>query len=403
MLLQNKTIVILGNTRYEGPIQATSVFIAQQLAVHNTVYFVDYPSTIKDYFKHLFKKNGIPNERKRQYSLFSDGFLETPLPQLKIIVTPPVFPINFLPEGKLYRGLLFFNEFLIRTRIKKVLKSASIQDYIFINAFNFHYPDIANGLKPSLQVYHCVDPMITPYDMKHGIISEKKLVLTSDVIICTSKALFLEKLKENKNTYFIPNATDSNLLKQLQLKQPGAHKQLVAIKKPIIGYLGSIERRINYDLLEKVAHALPKFSFVLGGPVDWDFMPESLSSLSNVHIVGAITYKEVPQFINSFDVAIIPFKKDNVSSTIFPIKLFEYLGAGKPVIATDFNDDLKDFTEDQVTYCNDVKVFINAVIEAVNTNSEELINDRKTLAAKNTWENRSLQIAEILSKHLPTE
>lgn len=400
MLLQNKTIIIVGNTRYDGPIQATSVFIAQQLAVYNTVYFVDYPSTIKDFVIDLFIKNSITKERRRKYSLFSDGVLNTNLPRLKIVVTPPVFPINFLPEGKIYRFLLSINEYLIRTRIKKILNSAKIQNYIFINAFNFHYPDITKGLNPSLIVYHCVDPMITPYDMKHGITSEKKIVLKSDIIICTSKALYLEKLIENRNTYFIPNATDSNLLKQVQQKQVFIHKHLNIIKKPIIGYLGSIERRINYELLEQVAISLPEYSFVMAGPIDWNFMPASLSELKNVHIIGAINYNEVPQLINGFDVAIIPFKKDEVSSTIFPIKLFEYLGAGKPVIATDFNDDLKDFTDDQVTFCHNAPLFTNAIIQALNNNSEELIFKRKTLAAKNTWENRSVQIAEIISKHL---
>lgn len=400
MVLKDKVIIILGNTRYDGPIQATSVFIAQNLALHNKVFFIDYPFTIKDFFSHLLKKNGLSAERLKKYSIFSDGLLETELPGLKIVITPPVIPVNFLPEGKTYRNILYFNECLIRKRLKKIIKAEKIKEFIFINSFNFHYPDIAKGLHPLLTVYHCVDPMIVPYDMKHGIQSEAALVSKSDLVICTSMALYREKSKENKNTYFVPNATDSDLLEKVQDKNLSVHAQVRGIKSPIVGYLGTIERRINYQLLQQVAEANPDYSFVLAGPVTATYLPQSLAELENVHLLGAIPYDQVPQLIKSFDIAIIPFKKDEVSNTIFPIKLFEYLGAGKPVIATDFNDDLREFTEDQVSYCSDAESFSLSIRTALMTNSEELIQKRKELAAKNTWENRTAQIASIIAAHL---
>lgn len=400
MVLKNKVIIILGNTRYDGPIQATSVFIAQNLALDNKVFFIDYPFTIKDFFSHLLKKNSLSAERRKKYSLFSDGLLQTELAGLKIVITPPVIPVNFLPEGKTYRNMLRFNEWLIRRRLEKIIRSEKIKDFIFINSFNFHYPDVANGLHPILSVYHCVDPMIVPYDMKHGIQSEAALVGKSDLVICTSKALYREKSKENRNTYFVPNATDSDLLAKVQDENLPVHRQLKGIKYPVVGYLGTIERRINYELLQEVAEANPDCSFVLAGPVTAVYLPPSLEKLENVHLLGAIPYEEVPQLIKSFDIAIIPFKKDEVSNTIFPIKLFEYLGAGKPVITTDFNDDLKEFTEDQVSYCSDAESFSNAIRTALKTNSQELILKRKELAAKNTWENRTAQIAAIIATHL---
>lgn len=397
MILKDKVIVFLGNTRFDSPIKATSLFIARNLAKDNKVFFVDYPFTLKDYF------NSSPEqlkERKKKFSFSSDGILDSDLPNFKIVVTPPVIPINFLPEGPVFRSMLRINEAIIASRLKKILKQQGISDFIFINSFNFHYPTIAKLIKPSLTVYQCVDPMIIPYDMKHGILSEDILVRDSDLVICTSKALYTEKKAFNRNTYFVPNATDSDHGQKVLDPNMPVHDKVKDFPKPIVGYLGTIERRIDYDLVEKVVLANPDKTFVFAGPVLDNYVPEALYHISNLHIIGSVPYEEVPQMINSFDIAIIPFKKDEVSNTIFPIKLFEYLSAGKPVILTDFNPDLKDFTASSVEFCTDADSFIKALNESLKSNSPQKAAERKELAKQNTWEKRSDQISEIISSHL---
>lgn len=398
MLLKNKIIIFLGNARFDGNIKSTSFFIAQNLAKHNKVFFVDYPFTLKDYFKTSFNTPEL-RLRKQKFSLFSDGRIRTKVENLEIIVTPPVLPINFLPEGAIFRWLLKFNQSIIARRLKKILAAERFTEFIYINAFNFHYPDIGKIIKPTLSVYQCVDPMIVPYDMKHGIYSENHLVKKSDLVICTSKALYVEKSKQNINTYFIPNGTDLNSKNATNTSFP-VHEKLKNIAPPLIGYLGTIERRINYELIANVMMLNPDKSFVFAGPVSDGFVPEAIYKLKNAHFLGTIAHQEVEQIISNFDVAIIPFKKDEVSKTIFPIKLFEYLSAGKPVVATDFNEDLKDYTEDRVAYCGTSTSFSDALNEALATESEYEKQQRRQLAQKNTWEVRANQFAEILSSHL---
>jgi len=398
MILKNKTIVFLGNTRFDSEIKATSLFIARNLAKENKVFFIDYPFTLKDYFK--YTNSDGSKERKEKFSLFSDGLLDTDLPNLKIVITPPVLPINFLPEGLFFRSTLKINEFFIAKRLKKIFKNEGVKDFIYINSFNFHYPNIASLIKPSLTIYHCVDPMIVPYDMKHGIQSEEQLVKNSDLVICTSKALYNEKRHINSHTYFVPNATDSDHGEKTLNPDLPVHNKIRTLPKPIIGYLGTIERRINYDLILEVVRLNPDKTFVFAGPISDNFVPQSLLDEKNAHFLGSIPYEEVPQMIKSFDVAIIPFKKDEVSETIFPIKLFEYLSAGKPVVLTDFNTDLKEFTMEIVDYCSDAKSFSNALKTALESNTPSKIEERRQLAKLNTWENRSDQIAEIISSHL---
>jgi teichuronic acid biosynthesis glycosyltransferase TuaH len=398
MSLKDKVIVILANTRFDSAIRATSLFVARNLAKNNKVYFIDYPFTLKDYFTH--RSSVELKVRKPKFSLFSDGVLDTDIDNFKVIIAPPVVPINFLPEGPIFRTALIANEAIISKRIKKVLKNAGVKEFILINSFNFHYPNIARLTKPILSVYQCVDPMIVPYDMKHGIISENKLVKESDLVICTSKALYNEKKSQNPNTYFVPNAADiEHCSKALNTGLP-VHAKIKDLPKPVIGYLGTLERRMDYNLILEVVKTNPEKTFVLAGPV-WDnHVPPELFKISNVHIIGPIPYDEVPQLVKGFDVAIIPFKKDEVSATIFPLKLFEYLCAGKPVVVTDFNPDLKDYTADTVTYAGTPALFTAALNDAIATNSSEKVATRTAIAKLNTWEKRSEDIGEIISKHL---
>ena len=398
MILRDKNIFILGTTKFDGPDQSTSFNIAKELSKHNTVYYIDYPITWKDILNQNNSK--LVKARRKFFSPFSNGIITTEIKNLKVIISPPLISINFLPEGAFYRLLLGFNEMLIRWRIRKCIRINRIKDFIYINSFNFHYPRIIDPLKPLLSIYHCVDPMIMPYDMKHGIISEDELVMKSDLVICTSKMLYEEKKKQNPNTYFIPNAADIKQGEKALESTFEINKQLLELKRPIIGYAGSIERRFDYSLLKEVIDANPDKSFVFAGSLMPEFVPEWFFNTRNLHYIGRLPFEELPGLIKGFDIAIIPFKKDKVSRTIFPLKLFEYLGAGKPVIATDFNPDLKEFTHGLVAYCSDAQLFNQAIEDILKEENPSLIQARINIAKENTWEKRGEEIAALIFNKL---
>ena len=383
--------------QFDGALESTNYIMAKHLAKENFVFYVDRPYTWRDYI--TFRNTLGFRVRRSHFFSSSNSLIETDIPNLKIVITPPVPSINMLPEGIFYRMALKFNESVTGSRLKKVIKNLNITNYIYINSYNFAFPTLHKLLRPTLTVYHCVDPIIEPYQTRHGLISEKNLVKSVDLIICTSKTLCNEKALLNKNSHFIPNAANiSHSQKALEASLEEA-AILKGIKKPIIGYFGAVERRIDYNLVRKLIKTNIHKSFVFVGPMDPYYLGEDDFNEPNLYFKGPVSYEMMPAVLKGFDVAIIPFKKDEVSSHIFPLKLFEYLGSGKPVVSTDFNPDLADFTEDSVPYCKTAGEFTNALDKALNDNAE-LQQKRLRIAMDNTWEHRIVQIKDLLIANL---
>lgn len=396
-----KCIFFFGITRFDAPVESTSYTLAKELAKNgNLVFYIEYPYTFADKIK-----QGKSAEFKLRKKALAEngGIIESGTHNLYIAALPTVLSIHFLPEGKIYRRLLNYNESIIARQLQKIIKKFSLKEIVYVNSFIFHYPNLTDRLHPKLSIYHCVDPVFTPYDAKHGIVSEKVIVGKSDLVICTSQQLYREKQLVHPKTYFVPNAADIDHSTKATDPYLDVHESLKAIPRPIVGYFGNIERRIDYDMMRDVAKNNEDISFVFAGPMEKELIPDYFFNIPNIHFTGRIPYNQMPNMLKGFDVAIIPFKKTAESTTVFPLKLFEYLGAGKPIVSTDFNPDLKNFTDDLVSYCSDALTFSNAIAEALKNDCDELKEKRIELASQHTWDKRASEFENIIDKQLQME
>jgi teichuronic acid biosynthesis glycosyltransferase TuaH len=398
MKLKEEKIIVFGLPRIDSEIESTNYTTARLLARYNEVYYIENPFTIKDYWR----LRGSPqiSKRKGYLSLFSTNVMASDTPGLWHVIPPVLLSINFLPEGWLFRSMLRLNESLLAFKLKRIFKEHNISRFIFINSYNFHYPGLADHLKSVMEVYHSLDPLILPFDRKHGSISEAIIVKRSDVVICSSRQLYRDKKQLNEATYFVPNAADLTHSSKVLDPSLKIHPLLAHLHGPVIGYFGAVERRIDYQLLAEVARIHSDKIFALVGPVHHEFVPDWFKSLPNVLLTGAVPYSEMPAVITRFNVGLIPFKKDEVSKTIFPLKLFEYMGAGKPVVCTDFNLDLAEFTEETIEFCSDAAHFSAAIHRALYEDDIEKRNRRLQVAAHNTWERRVDEIADIIFRKM---
>lgn len=322
-------------------------------------------------------------------------------PQNFIIVsTPLTIPVNFLPAGELYRQLSLVNDRRMIRLLRRVIKDYGVKEYLFINFFDpFFLGDIPSEIAPALKVYHCMDDISqVPYTARHGLRLEEAIMRKFDLVLCTSSELLRLKSKFNHNTRLMPNAADYELFSIVPSMNSTESQVLVDVPRPIVGFTGSLEYRTDFGLLEKAIKFHQDKSFVFIGPVSASVEDLKLiQKYSNVFFVDALPIEKLPRYLHLFDCAIIPYKKNTLTRSIYPLKINEYLAAGKPIVATAFSDDVSSFSDVAFIALDDAD-FIKSIDTAINTNNEEKTGARKAKAATNTWEQRVAQFWALVEE-----
>lgn len=166
-----------------------------------------------------------------------------------------------------------------------------------------------------------------------------------------------------------------------------------AVKGPIIGYYGAIADWFDCDILVKLVKEFPKASIVLIGQVDNTEVKEIAEKYRNIILLGEKPYAQLPSYLQFFDVCIIPFKLTSLIKATSPVKIYEYLAAGKPVVTTNMPE-LEDY-KSVIYKTSTPKAFTQAVKQALIEKSNTIKKTRQEIAKQHTWEMRAqaLQIA----------
>lgn len=228
--------------------------------------------------------------------------------------------------------------------------------------FNPLSTGVIGKLGEKLVVFDALDNWIRHLEMKdrRGWIARGYEIIKREACVIFANSENTQKLMENPKTkpILVTNGVDKNFFK---VKENIIPEDIKNIPKPIIGYAGKIAKRINVELLKFIASELPNFSFVLIGQFLDKGWIKSLFKYKNIFFLGDKHYSELPYYLNNFDICIIPHNLGSLESGEDPIKLYEYLAAGKPVVATNvINNNLfkygvsvascKEFFLKQITY-----------------------------------------------------
>ena len=391
MIEQKKDIVCVAFPAWRGNYLKSTVQLMTELALlGHRILYVNYAFTWKDFILSWFGKGHISWKRlsgvKPRLSVMP---LENGA-EIHLLTLPPILPINFLKSPKVYDAVNHINVFFIKRTIRKAMKSIGMTSPTVVNAFNPCFGNsLAGQLNSSKLIYYCYDDIGSArWASRHGKRLEDAFLKKVDNVIVTSQGLLEKKSKKNPNCFLIKNGVNYELFSQNPHVLP-----IVEVEegKKIIGYLGSVDERVDYDLLEKLIAMTPQYHYVFVGRVTQSTYEKRLSAFPNVQIVGSQPPATLPAWVQKFDVCLIPFVKNELTKGIYPLKINEYLAAGKPVVATRFAD-LSDF-ESVVYIADDDNAFLKlAQGDYSNTDSGRF----KHFASQNSWAARSKEFSKLL-------
>ncbi|MBI4603103.1 MAG: glycosyltransferase [Planctomycetes bacterium] len=270
--------------------------------------------------------------------------------------------------------------------------------------------DVPGKLGEKLLLYHVVDdylsyPGVTERARARLDAEERSIGARADLVVVTAEHLLELKRHLNANIHHVRNAVDARTLEEG--RRPGPRPAEVAgLPRPVCGYVGGITDKLDLELLESIARRQEESgrgSLVLVGPVNVGpgEAAERIARLRSsraVRLTGPRDAWEIPAFVRSFDVCLIPYRTGDQTRSIDPLKLYEYLAFGKPVVSADIPS-LGPFLE-VIRTARDREGFLRALDEAAAERDEALAERRRALAAENTWEHRAEQISRAIEEAL---
>jgi len=242
-------------------------------------------------------------------------------------------------------------------------------------------------------VYDCLDD-VTGFDVAHPRIAqqERQLAMESALVLCTSQKLLHRLRRLNPKCILVPNAADYEHFSRLPRRSASP---LAGLPRPVVGYYGAISEWFDAPGVLWAARSHPDWSFVLIGDT-WGADVSRFSMCDNITLLGEKPYADLPAYLSAFDVCTIPFLRIPLTQATNPVKFYEYLSTGKPIVAASLPD-LRRFNAVIHTYSTP-KQFVTCLETALAVESPQLARRRRAIAQENTWPKRYQQIKACLKE-----
>lgn len=229
--------------------------------------------------------------------------------------------------------------------------------------------------------------------------SEARVISTVDEVFIISPAMMEKKGTINPHTTLIPHGVDYEAY-ATPVPEP---TDIASIPHPRIGYSGFLKKQLDWALLLRLATAHPEWSFVFVGARKHDEIDSLIGELSqrpNVHFLGAKPVKELAHYPQHFDACVMPYRMDDYTKYIFPLKLYEYLASGRPVVGSPIRS-LLDYAH-VVKLASTTEEWSEALAGSLAPcpKADELAETRLRIARENDWSVQIHRLARIISARL---
>ena len=222
------------------------------------------------------------------------------------------------------------------TMLNAFFEREGIQRYVLWYYTPMAVP-LANALRPLATVYDCMDELRAFKDAPPLLVErERELFSLAELVFTGGYSLYERKKSQHPHVFAFPSSVDVPHFQQARAPQADPEDQKPLLR-PRLGFYGVIDERMDLELLADVAAARPHWSFILLGPVV-KIEPSSLPRAANIHYLGSKSYTDLPRYASGWDVALLPFARNDSTACISPTKTPEYLAAGLPVVSTSIRD-----------------------------------------------------------------
>jgi glycosyltransferase involved in cell wall biosynthesis len=308
--------------------------------------------------------------------------------------------LTIAPWGQKFSLANRINSRLTALRIRRAARGLDGQRILWLydpTAF-----ELVGHVGEDLAVYDVVDDyaeQVGPDARRRRFVAEadEEAAARSQVVFATTSGLYERQLARNPDTHLVRNGADYAHFSHLN----GTAPEVRALPRPVVGFAGNLtSEKVDFGLLEVVARARPEWSIVLVGPAAEDARSGlgPLAKLPNVHVLGFRPYEELPSFVGGFSVGLIPYRATAYTRNCSPLKVFEYLAAGKAVVASGVPELAG--MEPDVTLAEGADEFVAAIEAALADDSPDAVARRRRLAERNTWEGRTERLLDLIGGKL---
>jgi glycosyltransferase involved in cell wall biosynthesis len=253
--------------------------------------------------------------------------------------------------------------------------------------------EMAGRLGEKLLLYQVSDKYDTNEDsaLSAQVIREydRQLKDAADVVLYSGRKLFSEATEPHR--FFLEQAVDFEHFAHLR-GEPAA--ELAGIPHPILGYFGTMDYVMDTELMAEVARLRPDWHWVMLG------LKSNLVQVSapNIHFLGSKPYGSLPQYIQRFDVCVLPWRETNTFTSYgSAIKVREYLATGKPVVMAPLYEYLQ---TPGLRFYRGAQEFIAQVEAAMKNDTPALAAERQAVVKEGTWDERARQLAALINSLL---